>query len=61
LLISKYAKGFIANISVLLGIVIGGAVATGMGLMNFDKVGKAEWFGIVTPFQFGMPVFDPVL
>jgi uric acid transporter len=61
LLISKFAKGFIANISVLLGIVIGGLVATSMGLMNFDKVGKAEWFGIVTPFQFGMPVFDPVL
>ncbi len=61
LLIAKFAKGFIANISVLLGIVIGGIVATGMGLMNFDKVGKAAWFGIVTPFQFGMPVFDPVL
>jgi NCS2 family nucleobase:cation symporter-2 len=61
LLISKYAKGFIANISVLLGIIIGGVVATSMGLMNFDKVGKAEWFGVVTPFQFGMPVFDPVL
>jgi NCS2 family nucleobase:cation symporter-2 len=44
-----------------LGIVIGGVVATSMGLMNFDKVGKAAWFGIVTPFQFGMPVFDPVL
>ena len=61
LLINKYAKGFIANISVLLGIVIGGVVATALGLMTFDKVGKAEWFGIVTPFSFGMPTFDPVL
>ena len=61
LLISKYAKGFIANISVLLGIIIGGVVATSMGLMNFDKVGKAAWFDVVLPFQFGMPVFDPVL
>jgi NCS2 family nucleobase:cation symporter-2 len=61
LMIAKFAKGFIANISVLLGIIIGGVVATSMGLMNFDKVGKAEWFGIVAPFQFGMPVFDPVL
>ena len=61
LLISKYAKGFVANISVLLGIVIGGVVATSMGLMNFDKVAKAEWFGLVMPFQFGMPVFDPML
>jgi xanthine/uracil permease len=29
--------------------------------MNFDKVGKAAWFDVVTPFHFGMPVFDPML
>ena len=61
LLISRYAKGFMANISVLLGIVIGGVVATLMGLMNFDKVSKAAWLDIVTPLHFGMPVFDPIL
>jgi len=61
LLIARYGKGFVANISVLLGIVIGGAVATALGLMNFDKVAKADWFGLVLPLQFGMPVFDPVL
>jgi uric acid transporter len=61
LLIARYAKGFVANISVLLGIVIGGLIATAMGLMNFDKVGKAAWFDVVTPFHFGMPTFDPVL
>jgi NCS2 family nucleobase:cation symporter-2 len=55
------AKGFVANISVLLGIVIGGVVATVLGLMNFDKVGKAAWFDVVMPFQFGIPVFDPIL
>ena len=57
----KYSKGFIANISVLLGIVAGCAIAIGMGKMNFDKVGKAHWFDIVTPFAFGMPTFDPVM
>ncbi|MBN8557752.1 MAG: purine permease [Proteobacteria bacterium] len=61
LLIAKFAKGFIANISVLLGIVIGGIVATATGMMNFDKVGKAAWFDIVTPFHFGTPIFDPVM
>jgi NCS2 family nucleobase:cation symporter-2 len=61
LMISRYAKGFMANISVLLGIVIGGVVATAMGLMNFDKVGKAAWVDVVTPFHFGTPVFDPIL
>ena len=61
LLIARYAKGFLANISVLLGIVIGGVVATAMGMMTFEKVGKAAWFDVITPFHFGMPVFDPML
>jgi xanthine/uracil permease len=30
-----------------------------MGKMNFDKVAKAHWFDVVTPFAFGMPTFDP--
>ena len=61
LLIAKHARGFVSNISVLLGIVIGGIVATFMGMMHFDKVGKADWIDVVLPFQFGVPVFDPVL
>ncbi|MDM0120364.1 nucleobase:cation symporter-2 family protein [Variovorax arabinosiphilus] len=61
LLIVKYAKGFIANISVLLGIAIGGVVATAMGIMTYEKVGKAPWFDVVLPFHFGMPQFDPIL
>ncbi len=61
LLLVKYAKGFVANISVLLGIVAGCAVAIAMGKMNFDKVAKAQWFDVVTPFAFGMPTFDIVM
>ncbi len=61
LLLVKYMKGFIANISVLLGIVAGCAVTMAMGKMNFDKVAKANWFDFVTPFAFGMPTFDPVM
>ncbi len=61
LLLVKYAKGFFANISVLLGIVAGCVLAAGMGKMNFDKVGKAHWFDVVTPFAFGMPTFDIVM
>ena len=61
LLIVKYAKGFVANISVLLGIAIGAVVASAMGIMTFEKVGKAAWFDVVLPFHFGMPQFDPVL
>jgi NCS2 family nucleobase:cation symporter-2 len=61
LLLVKYTRGFVANISVLLGIVAGCAVAMAMGKMNFDKVGKAHWFDVVTPFAFGMPSFDIVM
>lgn len=61
LLLVKYTKGFIANISVLLGIVAGCAVAIAMGKMNFDKVGKAAWVDVVTPFAFGTPTFDVVM
>ena len=61
LLLVKYGRGFVANISVLLGIVAGCAVAIAMGKMNFDKVGKAAWFDVVTPFAFGMPTFDVVM
>jgi uracil-xanthine permease len=61
LLIVKYAKGFVANISVLLGIVIGGVVAAALGIMTFEKVGKAAWFDLVLPFHFGLPQFDPLL
>jgi NCS2 family nucleobase:cation symporter-2 len=61
LLLVKYAKGFIANISVLLGIIAGCGVAAAMGKMSFDKVAKAHWFDVVTPFAFGMPTFDIVM
>jgi len=61
LLLVKYMKGFVANISVLLGIVAGCIVAVAMGKMNFDKVGKAHWFDVVTPFAFGAPTFDFVM
>jgi NCS2 family nucleobase:cation symporter-2 len=60
-LMVKYAKGFVANIAVLLGIVIGCAAAMAMGKMNFDKVAQAGWFEIVTPFAFGAPTFDLVM
>jgi len=61
LLITKYGRGFIANIAVLLGIVLGGVVALLLGRMNFDKVAKAPWVDIVTPLSFGMPTFDAVM
>jgi uric acid transporter len=61
LLLVRYGRGFIANIAVLLGIVAGCVVAVVMGKMHFDKVAKAHWFDVVTPFAFGTPTFDLVM
>ncbi|WP_151717856.1 nucleobase:cation symporter-2 family protein [Gemmobacter serpentinus] len=61
LLIARFAKGFLANISVLLGIVIGCVIAVAIGAMHFDKVAEADMFALITPFHFGMPTFDLVM
>jgi uracil-xanthine permease len=61
LVIAKFGKGFVANIAVLLGIVIGAVIAIAMGTMSFGKVADASWFGLITPFHFGTPTFDPVM
>src|SRR5690606_34802213 len=61
LLIARFGRGFVANIAVLLGMLIGAVLTVLLGQMTFAKVAEASWFGIVTPFHFGMPIFDPVL
>ncbi len=61
LLVARYAKGFFSNIAVLCGIVAGGLLAAMLGMMHFDKVADASWFHIITPFYFGMPIFNPVM
>jgi uracil-xanthine permease len=57
----RYVRGFVSNISVLLGILAGCTFAFAAGKMNFAKVEKAPWFDVVTPFAFGMPTFDLVM
>ena len=59
--VARYAKGFLANIAVLVGIIVGGVIAAAMGMMHFEKVANAGWFAPIMPFHFGMPIFDPVL
>jgi len=58
LLINKYLTGFLANISVLLGMIIGFLMALGFGFVDFSEMGQAAWFAPVRPFAFGVPTFD---
>jgi NCS2 family nucleobase:cation symporter-2 len=59
--VARYARGFLSNVAVLVGIVAGGIIAASLGMMHFDKVANAAWFAPIAPFHFGMPIFDPVL
>jgi xanthine permease len=60
MIVTKYAKGFLANIAVLLGISFGFIIALLLGNVSFGGIGHARWFGMILPFHFGWPVFDPV-
>ena len=57
-MIQRLFKGFLATIAVLLGLVIGCAVAFALGDMNFGKVAAKPSVGLTPPFLFGMPKFD---
>ncbi|PLU73390.1 purine permease [Sinorhizobium medicae] len=58
LLMTRFLKGFLANLAVLFGIGIGFAIAVAFGKVDFQGVADASWVTVVTPFAFGMPVFD---
>ena len=60
LLLTRYGRGFVANVAVLLGIIFGAVLAWGLDKMSFAKVEAAPWFAPIMPFQFGMPTFDLV-
>lgn len=56
-------KGFVGNLSVLIGLVAGTVLAACFGLTRFAEVARADWFEVSPPFAFGMPSFalTPVL
>ena len=60
LVIYRVCRGFLRQISVLLGLVIGTLIADALGMADFHAVGEAAALGITTPFAFGYPIFEPV-
>jgi uric acid transporter len=58
LMIYRFFRGFMSSIAVLLGLVVGTAVAAAFGLVDFSGVAKAGWVGVTTPFRFGLPTFS---
>ncbi|MFC9975454.1 nucleobase:cation symporter-2 family protein [Spirillospora sp. NPDC127200] len=55
--LERFAPPVVARVGVLLALVIGTLAAIPMGLVDFGGVGDADVVGLVTPFDFGAPVF----
>ncbi|MBS3651790.1 purine permease [Pseudaminobacter sp. 19-2017] len=60
LLLSRFAKGFLANIAVLIGVVAGFIAAFAIGEISLGEWSQTPWFVFIRPLAFGMPVFDPL-
>ena len=58
LAVTRFARGFLANTAVLLGVVAGFALAWSSGRVDLAPVAHAGWFSLVSPLHFGMPKFD---
>lgn len=60
-----YARfsGFIGNLAVLIGLLLGSLLAAACGMTDFSRVGEAAWFELSAPMAFGMPQFSltPIL
>ncbi|GAA3733583.1 nucleobase:cation symporter-2 family protein [Streptomyces tremellae] len=56
-LFGRFTRGFLSQIGVLVGLVVGTGAAALMGLTDFSSVGGAHWVGIGAPFHFGTPTF----
>ncbi|MBS0452824.1 MAG: purine permease [Proteobacteria bacterium] len=57
-LISRFGRGVVANLAVLLGVIVGMLVALATGRMGFDGFSDAPWLALTTPFHFGLPRFE---
>lgn len=57
LLLRRFTTGFVKQIAVLLGLIIGTLIAIPFGVTDFSPIGDAAIIGFPTPFHFGAPQF----
>jgi xanthine/uracil permease len=60
ILFARYLKGVWGQVSVLLGLAAGTALAAALGLAHFDGVAQGPLLSLPTLLPFGMPTFDLV-
>ncbi|MER6316895.1 nucleobase:cation symporter-2 family protein [Streptomyces sp. NPDC001581] len=58
LAVVRIGKPFLSSLAVLLGLVVGTAAAWLFGDADFAAVRETDWFGVTTPFHYGMPRFE---
>ena len=57
LAIERFAPPALQRLSILLGLILGTLVSIPFGLADFSGAADQPWFGISTPFHFGLPSF----
>lgn len=60
LLVNRLARGFLANIAILVGLGVGLLAATLGDMADFSAVNQASWVAVTPPFFFGAPSFHLV-
>ncbi|ONK10252.1 nucleobase:cation symporter-2 family protein [Streptomyces sp. MP131-18] len=55
--LTRFARGFLAQTVVLIGLLAGTGAAAWLGMTDFSAVSGADWFGFPDPFHFGAPEF----
>ena len=58
LILQRFTKGFLKSIAILIGLVLGTALAAVFGLVDIKQVGSAHWVGLPLPFRFSGFGFD---
>jgi uric acid transporter len=58
LAIYRFLPGFLSRVAILAGLVLGTLVAAPFGMVDFSRIGQAQWFAVSTPFHFGAPTFS---
>lgn len=60
LLLTRFGRGFVPRVAVLLGLVFGTLTAALLGRADFSGVANAAVVGFTPPFHFGAPTFPVV-
>ncbi|WP_372346422.1 nucleobase:cation symporter-2 family protein [Streptomyces sp. KL116D] len=59
LLIQRFGRGFVKQVALLFGLLIGTLAAIPFGMADFSALGSAPVAALPTPFAFGAPEFQP--